>query len=139
MTGDNGNEKVRIKAEMNMQDMFLALCEGNPGALRVCMELFKGAEQIDPGSFHAGFASLLMLDTLKIYGPRIWMLYKDVCGENLVKMVALLRAYQLGQLAGVTENALNHAIDNRGAGLNIDLALKAVKEKMPNFNNPKAK
>ena len=48
-------------------------------------------------------------------------------------MLAVLRAYQVGALAGVTREALNHAIDNRGAGIDLDAALVAVMEVLPNF------
>jgi len=75
-----------------------------------------------------------MMDTLGIYEERIWGLYEDVCGGEPGKVIALLRAYQLGQLAGVTLEALNHAIDNRGDGLDLEAVVEAVKGRLPNFN-----
>lgn len=126
----------RIKLEMTVQDMLLAMSGGNPGALTVCMELLKNGEKIDPDEFFkGGFASILDLDTLGIYEHRIWKLYKDVCGGHLGKMVAVLRANQLGQLAGVNAQALNHAIDNSGAGIDLDAVVEAVKSRLPNFNH----
>jgi len=47
----------------------------------------KHCESIDPDSNFGGLGPLLLLDTLSIYGPRIWQLYKDVCArsEDIVK------------------------------------------------------
>ena len=124
----------RIKLDMTVQDMLFAMGGGNPGALTVCIQLLKDGEKIDPDAFIGGFASILDLDTLGIYEHRIWGLYKDVCGCHLGKMIAVLRANQLGQLAGVNAQALNHAIDNRGAGIDLDAVVEAVKSRLPNFN-----
>lgn len=103
----------RIKAGMSIQDILCAMCSGNPGALTVCMKLLANSERIDPDSFNDGFAAILQLDALGIYEHRIWGLYKDVCGGHLGKMIAVLRANQLGELAGVDAQALNHAIDDQ--------------------------
>ncbi|MFA5942192.1 MAG: hypothetical protein WC798_00755 [Candidatus Paceibacterota bacterium] len=126
------NERIRL--EMTVQEMLMAMGGGNPGALTVCMELLKKGEKIDPDAFNGGFASLLDLDTLGIYEHRIWGLYKDVCGCHVGKTIAVLRAHQLGQLAGVDTKTLNHAIDNRGAGIDLDAVVEAVKSRLPNFN-----
>ena len=129
---------TRIRLDMTMMDSIIAMVEGNPGALRVCLELLQDGGAIDPDSALGGFGKLLDLDTLGIYGPRIWMLYKDVCGEDLVKTVAALRAHQLGKL---TRDTLDHAIDNYGQGLDCDSILASVQERLPRFgvnNNAEA-
>lgn len=72
-----------------------------------------------------------MMDTLGIYGSRIWMLYKDVCGEDLVKTIAILRSYQLGFL---NEVELNFAIDNYGRGVDVDRLMEKVTDHLTNFN-----
>ena len=107
----------------------MKLSEGNPGALRVCMDLLQHSGAIDPDSAMGGLGSLLCLDTEGIYGPQIWMLYKDVCGENLVNMVAVLRAMQLGIVRRVdVKLALNHST-------NMDVAevLDRVQLRLPAF------
>lgn len=70
------------------------------------------------------------MDMLGIYESRIWMLYKDVCGENLEKMLGVLRANQLGF---VSSEIVNAAIDNRGAGIDVDDLFRQVKEWLPEF------
>lgn len=126
----------RIKLEMTIQEIFLALAEGNPGAISVCAQLIKD-DYTDPNNAFGGFGALLSLDARGIYGPRIWMFYKDFCKQSIPHMLACLRAYQLGQLAGVTEAALNHAIDNYGDGLDLDTIMMAVRRMLPRFNQVK--
>ena len=102
----------------------------NPGALNVCMNLLKDGDTIDPQAAFGGMSHLLNLDSYNIYGHRIWMLYKDVCHEDLIRTVAVLRAMQLGI---APEKDVQHAIDNRGQGIDVDALLAAVKERLPEF------
>jgi len=90
----------------------------------------KTTEQIDPQQVFKGLGPILFLDTLKIYGPRIWMLYKDACKENLIHVLGMLRAVQLGL---VDDSVLDFAIDNMGEGLDIDAAMKQVRERLDQF------
>lgn len=122
----------RIKLDMSLFDVLYALSGGNPGALTVCMSIMEKSSQIDPDG-GGGILVLLNLDTLRIYEHRIWGLFKDVCKEDLTSMLAVLRAWQLGQLAGATDGAINHAIDHYGEGLDIDAILAAVRERLPKF------
>jgi len=123
----------RITGDMNVQQMIMEMCDGNPGAINVLFQIMQKGEQIDTDAGPIGGLGIVMsMYTLGIYGLRIWGLYKDVCGEDLAK--TMLRAWQMGQLAGVTKEKLLYAIDNRGAGLDIDAAVAAVKERLPGFN-----
>jgi hypothetical protein len=124
----------RITGDMNGQEMILAMSDGNPECAQVLMQIMQYGGEIDTDDMFQGLGTVMALDTLGVYGHRVWGLYKDVCGEDLPKTIAMTRAWQLGQLAGVTKEALLHAIDNRGAGLDVDAALEAVKERLPNFN-----
>ncbi len=120
----------RIQLTDNIQSACVKIVEGNPGALSVCVSLLKEGDEIDPHSVLGGLGQLLALDTEKIYGSRIWMLYKDVCRQDLVKTIAVLRGCQLGFVSTLD---LNHAIDNYGSGLNVDEILVQVKKRLPNF------
>jgi hypothetical protein len=91
--------------------------------------LTYGAE-IDPDDWAGGLGPLLFMDSNRIYGSRIWQLYKDVCNQSLVRMLAVLRAWQLGFISG---HALHHAIDNCGEGLDVDELLGRVQERLPRF------
>ena len=127
------NERIRLN-KMSYLDVIMAMGGGNPGALTACKELLLKGEKVDPDAFFGGLNSLLMLDTLGIYEERIYMLWSDVCKRDVGKTIAVLRAYQLGHLTGVDKKALNHAIDNRGAGIDLDAVVEAVKSHLPNFN-----
>lgn len=124
------NDNCRIKLTDSVQDAVIKLSDGNPGALRVCMEILQKGELIDPASALGGFGALLTFDTFEIYGSKIWMLYKDVCKENLVMTLAVLRACQLGYISW---DELSNAIDNYGDGIDVESLYNQVKERLTNF------
>ena len=112
-------------------DMIAKMSEGNPGAINVLMQFITKAPMIDPKSCMGGLGPILMLDSCNIYGSRIWMLYKDVCNENIVATIAVIRATQLGI---ITKSTLNTAIDNYGKGIDVNTIMSKVKEELPDFN-----
>jgi hypothetical protein len=125
--------KDRIQSHMTVFDAIVAMADGNPGALRVMTEILKAGGTIDPDAVD-GFIHLLNLDTLRIYGPKIWMLYKDVCGEDLAKTIAVLRAVQLGFVDAATAH---NAIENRGRGLDLPTLVSKVLDRLPDFGGPR--
>jgi hypothetical protein len=120
----------RIKYTDTMQDVIVNMSEGNPGAITVMIQMIKTAPKIDPQSALGPLGPLLNLDTLNIWGSRIWMFYKDVCNEDISKTIGILRGWQLGI---ISDSALNHAIDSYGEGLDVDASLKVVCERLPDF------
>ena len=127
------NDNPRIKLTDTLLDATMKIGDGNPGAIHVCAQMLTKGDAIDPDAAMGGVANLLSLDSAGIYGPRVWMLHKDVCGEDLVTTIGLLRGWQLGI---VTEAELLHAIDNRGAGIDVSDVLAKVREQLPNFGRP---
>ena len=123
-------EHQRI-ANLNMSfaDIAVKLSEGNPGALSVIVKLAQRATEIDPASALGPIGPLFGLDNLACYGSRIWMLYKDVCREDLVKMMAVLRAVQFGF---VSDEAVTRAIDG-DVSFNPAGLLDMVRERLPDF------
>jgi hypothetical protein len=120
----------RIGANDTLKDTLIKLAEGNPGAINVMMQIVNKAAIIDPDSALGPFGCLLNLDSFGIYGSRIWMLYKDVCDEDITKTIALLRAVQLGILSRLD---IQRAIDNRGNDIDVDTIIELVKIGLPNF------
>lgn len=108
------------------------LSEGNPGALSALMECTKICAAIDPDSALGPFTGVIGFDTYGIYGPRIWMLYKDVCQCDAVATLALLRAVQLSI---ITDDKLDYAINNRGDGIDVAEVYGKVKERLPKFDS----
>ncbi len=90
---------AKIKLNDNVQDIFIKMSDGNPGALFALSEIYKNGEEIDPQSFAKGFGPILNLDTLGIYGSDIYVLWNDQCDRDVRLMVMLLRANQLGFLS----------------------------------------
>ena len=55
--------------------MVRALSEENPGAINVLIQWIES----DPMALLA----ILILDSKRLYGSHIWMVYKDVCSEDI--------------------------------------------------------
>jgi len=125
----------RIELVDTVKAAVMKVAEGNPGAIRVLLEAIKRGKTIDPDDAFGGFGVVMMLDGLGIYGSRIWMLYKDVCKQDMVSMFGILRAYQLGYLS---EESLNQAIDNYGDGVDVEVLVAKVKEYLPRFGHEEA-
>jgi len=123
---------ARLELTDSMENVMMKMSDGNPGALTVCMRLLAESAEIDPDGCLGGLEAILSLDTLGLYGPNIWMLFKDVCGEDLVRTYAVLRGHQLGY---VSQNDILHAINNRGDGLDPDIVLAQVQERLPRLGS----
>ncbi len=121
---------VKITLEDNVMSAIVKLSEESPEATTVCVMMVEKGEEIDPDAVLGGFGILLTLDTYNIYGSRIWMLYKDVCKQDLIKTIAALRACQMGFFP---IEKLQHAIDHYGEGVDPVELHKMVKEILPRF------
>ena len=125
----------RIKLEMSTIDVVMTMSEGNRGAVRVLVDIIKNGATIDPDDAFGGFGALLMLDSYRFYGSKIWMLYKDLCGQDLTKTLGVVRAMQLG----LVDAALVHTAigDDRTSGnpevLDLEDLLTKVREQLPSF------
>jgi hypothetical protein len=108
--------------------MMMKVTEGNLGALKVLGGIMMEGKRIDP--YTDPILIILNIDSMGLYGHRIWMLYRYVCKQNLSKTIAVLRAWQLGLCP---EAVINHAIDNRGSGLDLEELCGKVKAELPNF------
>jgi hypothetical protein len=97
------------------------------------MQMLSGTVKIDPDTALGPFAYLLNLDSFGIYGSRIWVLYKDICCENIVHTITVLRAVQLGILP---LRVVNRAIDGsslEAAKIDIQQLFLKVQELLPAF------
>ena len=121
----------RIVLTDNIKGAAIKLSEGNIGAASVLVRLVQKSEEVEPDATMGPLTNLFILDSFGIYGSRIWQLYMDVCKEDIATTIAVLRACQLGI---ISEDVLNHAIDNRGQGLDLNDTILKVKESVPNFN-----
>ena len=120
---------LKIKLSDTTKDVLVKMSEGNPGALSVLIRILNNP-QIDPDSFMGPMGAILSLDTLELYGSNIWILYKDVCGESISKMLAVIRAQQLGF---VSEAAIHQALGSLEI-LGITSLCSQVTERLPRFS-----
>ena len=125
--------KRRVDLDKPLKEIVLDMAEGNPGAIICCTYVAHINALVDPDDFGGPVGALVKLDSLGIYGHRISILLSDVCGNHAGTLIAVLRANQL-RLAGVTNEALNHAIDHHGEGLDVKAAIRAVQDRLPKFN-----
>jgi len=86
----------RIQLTDNTMDILIKMSDGNPGALTAMMEIIEKHESIDPQAMMGGLGAIMILDTWKIYGTDIYILYNDKCDKDVRKMLMIMRAVQLG-------------------------------------------
>ena len=73
---------TRIKLKDSIQDVMFKMSEGNPGALRVLMDMLQKEN---------GLTYILILDDMGIYGSKIWVGYKDHCGMDIDKYIESIK------------------------------------------------
>jgi hypothetical protein len=117
---------TKITLEDTMLDVFEKMSENHINATTILAELIKKGKIIDP--YCDPLMKLLFMDTLGIYGERIWKLYQN-CNWDILKFCAVIRGCQLGH---VCEEKLNGFIDNKET-LNIDEISFKVKRDLPEF------
>lgn len=120
-------QETRIKLGDTTVNALSKMAGGNPGAITVVLELLKNTDDVD--NAFGGFGSILNLDSFNIYEEKIWMLYKDICKENITHMVAILRSVQLGFISKeMLHKAINSQLD-----IDVESLINKVKLKLPNF------
>lgn len=123
----NYNHKQRFNdLGMSVSSLIVKMADGNPGAATVMARLATEGPKIDPDAAYGPFSAILGLDCDGIYGPDIWILYKDICGESLTRMVAVLRAVQLGFTTNVEKK-------------DVDGLLDQVQKRLPRFGHSQEK
>ena len=112
----------------SLQEMIYKIAKGNPGARAVTNMILQRGNNIDPyASYVVAHKSLY---NWNITGEDIWLMYKDLCGEDLTRMLGMIRAVELGFLTPVSlKRQINMARDPNL--MPIDDLLKRVKESLP--------
>lgn len=125
----------RITLCDNAKSAVIKMCEGNPGAITALMEILKCAKQVDPDDFMGGLGKILALDTLEIYGTNIYVLWNDICDRNTSKMIAVLRANQLGFISDQILKDACHRQDRSGRKIiPVEELYVKVVERFPRFD-----
>lgn len=79
--------------DMTLSEVVYTLSDGNPGAITVLTELVV--------SNPLGILELFLMDSKRLYGSRIWELYKNVCGKDLERFKYHLEMELPNQETGV--------------------------------------
>lgn len=77
--------KLRNRKELtgteNLEELVVTMCEGNPGGLRVMMDIVKQLGQTK------AMMKILQLDDMNIRGDQIWIGYKDWAKEYIFTFI----------------------------------------------------
>jgi hypothetical protein len=119
----------RMTGDMSMMEIIMVMSEGNPGAMKVVVDMIKQGESIDPDAFMGGLSSLQQMDSLEIYGSRIYMLYADVCRRDMDETMGCLRAVQLGLMKA---EDLDSAIAGKPT-FDVTTIVEMVRKELPGF------
>lgn len=112
-----------------LESAALALCGGNPGAIQVVGNLMATAQEIDPMNLLGPLGVLLNMDSFDIHDDKIWILAKEVCDMDVVKVHAAIRAAQMG----IMSHEDLHAAINGEKKLDMDNIVEQVQKKLPGF------
>jgi len=118
----------RITGKMDIGKALEALTNGRSDSFATCQSIINFAEMVDPSMTGGALGYFKILDELEIYEERIHALF-IACGRDTIKMLALLRAYQLGIL-DMAE--INNMIDGNKR-IDLKAIAEAVRKQLSDF------
>ena len=128
-------KKERITIEDSMLSAITKMAEGNLGAMNACIDLLMQGEKIDPQNILGGLGHILNLDSVGIYGTDIYVFLNDICENNIAKMIAVLKAVQIGLFDGTVLADACHRQDYSGREMiPVDELYTKIKEKFEMFD-----
>lgn len=114
----------RIRAGMTPEGILSVMSGGNPGAINVMLKLLETASKAQMDMGFSGIMLLFHLDTMQIYGSNIWILYKDICEENISTMIDIIQAAIWNESTGLhnymIHQSLVEAADGRPISLDVN-------------------
>lgn len=111
------NIMKRITLSDSIASAISKMTGGNIGAVNACISLMKEGEKVDPQNIMGGFGCILDLDREGIYETDIYVFWNDICNQNTSKMIAVLRAVQLGFFSGRVLADACHRQDYSGCSM----------------------
>lgn len=127
--------QARINPNDETVNALVKMADGNPGAAVAIGQILKRANEIDPEMALGGLNYILLLDEYGIYGTDIYVLFSDICDKDLAKMLAVIRATQLGILDPKLLSAACAQQDYSGKDIiKPDEVFEKVKETVPSFD-----
>lgn len=128
----------RHKERIDLTDTLGGACakmaEGNIGAVGCLKGLIQLNSSVDPDSALGQLSTILSLDSAGIYGTNLYLLW-NICEKNHARVIAVMRAVQLGIIPAEKVKDACSRQDRSGFGLlDIVSLYKQVKEKLPAFD-----
>ena len=128
-------KQARIQLKDSTMDVIVKMSDGDPGAMTTLMEILKNGETIDPDGVMGGLGPILLLDTFEIYGTDIYVLWSDICGRKINKMLAVLRACQLGMFSpSILKDACSRQDYSGKEMVSVEELYLKVKKQLPKFD-----
>lgn len=124
------NHNHRIEFDDDFKTIILKLSDGNPGAITALAKVSSEYVKIDPQSANADFSPLFDMDYLGFYGSDIWILFKNICGEDVLKFIVLMRSIQMGLLDGTK---VQEAVENEVGDFDFVELLAKLQNKLNKF------
>lgn len=130
------NSMEKITLSDSISSAISKMAEGNIGAVNACISLIEEGERTDPQNMMGGFGCILDLDREGIYGTDIYVFWNDICNQETSKMMAVLRAVQLGFFSGRVLADACHRQDYSGRSMiPVEELYKMVTERLPAFDS----
>ena len=126
-------EQKRIKLQDTTMDIVVKMSDGNPGAMNVLVSLLDPENtSIDPDNIMGALGPILHLDSFGIYGTDIYVLYSDICNQNIAKFIAVIRSAPIGLFSRDILKDACHRQDYSGRNMvPVDELYKKLKELLP--------
>lgn len=125
---------MKINLNDDLMTAAVKMSGGNPGAANAIVKILSHSREIDPNDILGGMGYLLQLDSLGIYGTGIYVLYNDICLNDITKTISVLKAVQLGLFSGETLKLACSKQDRSGRQMvPVDELYTQVKAQLQNF------
>ena len=129
----------RLDLKRSIEENIEAMAGPNLQAHEALWTIYEEGPRIDPSAFGDGVAALIYLDELEIYETMIELFFDQVCNQDPVKAIALIRAVQLGILsAELLKRSIWSAVPGRES-FDFERLIEQVREKLPTFNPHQAR
>ena len=93
----------KIRLDDQAMEVVVKMAEGNAGAATLVIKLL----QDDPMNL---VTVILALDTIGLYGSKLYMLWNDSCDRNLSKLKDVMEAWRVGE---ITEESIHKAVSGQ--------------------------
>jgi len=130
------------ESRLNLDQSILAntirMADGNPGSIVALNRMMASRIDKDAEPWN-GIDVIMALDSAGIYGGDVYIFFNDICHNNVLGAITLLRGMQLGFVDKIILADACRRQDRSGASIItfefIQETYNKVKQHLPNFNS----